>query len=50
MGGKKLKRDQSHQKTNDAGIAFKPMVFESLGGWDSEVVTLIKKIARHCQK
>ena len=29
------------------GIAFKPLVVESFGGWDADAVKLLKKLGRH---
>ena len=46
VGATQRKNIKHAKKCDDRGLAFQPLAFESLGGWDLGAVAHLKKIAR----
>jgi hypothetical protein len=43
---KNIKNNKYHDQCSNAGIEFVPLIVETLGGWDSDAVLFINRIAR----
>ena len=45
---RKASKNRAHfENCRAQGIAFKPLVVETFGGWDADAVKLLKKLGRH---
>ena len=45
---RKSSKNRAHfENCRAQGIAFKPLVVETFGGWDADAVKILKKLGRH---
>jgi hypothetical protein len=44
---KKVKMDKHFEECQQVNVEFIPLIVETLGGWDADAVSTLKRIARH---